>query len=168
MRKCDSYLSISGYKYAPEQFKAYRVTGFSNGNRNVPIYKCIDLTYDETRKCGSALACNGKEAARAVLKRILRERERKTERRCTIGFKEQGDGKRFAYIADNTARFYDLDGMLRAFKRVKRAIKQNGTWISEMQMATLDGHFKPESVKEIGYHVDMNRPIIIKERREAA
>lgn len=168
MRKCDSYLSISGYKYAPEQFKAYRVTGFSNGNRNVPIYKRIDLTYGETRECGNALACNGKEAALGVLKRILRERERKTERRCTIGFKEQGGGRRFAYIADNTARFYDLDGMLRAFRRLKLCIEHNGTWISEMQRATLDGNFKPEKVEEIGYHVDVNRPIIIKERREAA
>jgi hypothetical protein len=161
MRKCDAYLCFSGYRYAPEQFKAYRVTGFSNGNKNIPMYEQIQLDHEERHACGYALCTKGKDAARAELKRILRKREREQKYYYSVGFKEQGNGKQFAFIRELYNTLDNQQGMLYLYKRVKDAIIKQGCHVATHTMATLDGQYKPENVKEYGFTVDIKKPILI-------
>lgn len=119
MRRVDDYLAVHCYKYAPEQFQAFRVTGFSNGNRNVPIYEKIALSYEDISICGNAYCTKGRDAAIAELKRVLRKMERKPVLYVTIGFKSKVYPRQYRFTQDLRCLPDDRDGKLHIYKEFK-------------------------------------------------
>lgn len=161
MRKCDSYITCSGYKYAPEQFKAYRVTGFSNGNRNIPIYEEIILSPDEKQECGYKLCTEGKPAAIAKLKSIMRERERKTKKSISYGYRLVDDKKRFAFIPGYGVP-YDapMSRKLDTYRKVKANMEYlNWEHVSFIE-AKLGAGYSVESKTEHKEKIDKNAPMM--------
>ena len=161
MRKCDEYLSVSCYRYAPERFKAYRVTGFSNGNRNIPEYEEIQLNSAEISTCGNALLCKGREAAIAEVKRILRKRDRATQY-VTYGFRFAENPRQYIYIPGNLANVTDFPARVRAYKYMIEHAERKGWKHATMQRAELGAGGKVDSVSDIAETIDRNNPVIIK------
>lgn len=161
MRKCDNYLCCSGYKYAPEQFKAYKVVGFSNGNKNVPMYEQIQLTPDETSTCGYELVTKGKAAAIAKLKTILRKREQNKKRYINYGFRMVDDEKQFAYIPGRgIPANANMESKLHAYKTVKANMEYLKWEIVRMIETKLGAGYSIESQNEVKEKVNPNAPMI--------
>lgn len=158
MRKCDNYFALHCCRYAPEQFKAYRVVGFSNGNRNIPQYEEIFLNSSEKSACGNAFICKGRSFALAELKKILRTRDKKRKRLVTYGFFEEGSNKTFHFTQQLTASDNDIFAKLYAFKEFKDHLIKHDCIVETWSEAKLDGNYKPESVKETYTKVDLSRP----------
>jgi len=161
-RKIDRYLAISCYRCATESFRACRITGFSNVNRNTPIYKAINLSYDERKDLGYLCICNSPDKAIAQLKHILRAREKK-EQLYKMGFWIH-DGKNFVHL-QHGLRFkqYDLSGTFNAYRELKQAMTQDEWKIPVSTTVKLDGHYKPikDSETEGFMLVDSKKPVII-------
>jgi hypothetical protein len=171
MRKCDEYLACSGYRYAPEQFKAYRITGFSNGNHNVPLYEQIELDYEETRECGMALCIGNTKEAIAKLKTILCKREQKSKRHITYGFVHVDNPKRYSYVQQRwISHDAKIDDKLYLFKFVKDQMEHNN-WETEpvvMEEAVLGAGFSVESktTRTLAEKINTNKPCKIYEKME--
>lgn len=146
MRKCDQYFAVSCYKYAPEQFKAYRVVGFLNGNRNIPLYDEIELTPEETSQCGYAMVTSGRSAGIAELKKILRKQDH-TASRITYGFRYVDHPTQFVYLRGPIAMRDSLSSRLETYKRIVwQLAKQN--WEHEtLTSCELGANLKTENVK---------------------
>lgn len=115
MRKCDDYLRISCYQYAPESFRAYLLTGYKGKYNNKPCYTEIPLTYNEKSLCGNVFACDGLNAAKAKLKHVIRKRESKDYIRVTYGSKDKNN-KQYYYIKELAVRNDDLNARLYAYR----------------------------------------------------
>lgn len=162
MRKCDNYLAVSGYRYAPEQFKAYRVTGFSNGNRNVPVYERIKLSYEETSKCGNALCTQGRNAAVTILKKILRERNKKPQYYITIGFMSKTYPTQYRFTQDIRTLPDKLGNRLNVYKEFKKYCIAHDCKFPAYTQAVLDGNYKAKEVVEVYDEIDIKRPVMVK------
>ena len=145
MRKCDQYFAVSGYRYAPEQFKAYRVVGFSNGNRNIPLYDKIELTSEETSECGMAMCSGNREAAIAKLKKILRKRDHAASK-ITYGFRYVDHPNEFVYLRTCALRD-DLQSRLWLFKQCLWQFEKMGWEHETFKSCELNGKFEAENVK---------------------
>lgn len=119
MRKCDNYLKISCYKYAPESFKAFLLTGYKGKYNNKPCYTEIPLTYAERGQCGYIFACNGLDDARAELKRVIRKRESKDRILITYGSKDKNNATRYYYTQQLAVNNDDINQRLYAYKQWK-------------------------------------------------
>lgn len=146
MKKKDDYLAVQCYRYAPEQFKAYRITGFSNGNKNIPLYEEIKLSYEETSRCGNAMICKGKDAAIAELKRILRARLKSQKQYYTIGFMS-ADGRDYAFIRELRFEKHNKKDILHAYRELKQRLSEDNWQVKQSTSVKLDGHYKP--IKEV-------------------
>lgn len=146
MRKCDQYFAVSGYKYAPEQFKAYRVVGFSNGNRNIPLYDKIELTSEEISECGMAMITGGRNASIAKLKKILRNRDC-VESWITYGFRYVDHPTQFVYLRGPIARRGDLGSRLETYKRIVRQLSEQNWEHETFTSCELGANFKTENVQ---------------------
>jgi hypothetical protein len=156
------YIGMTCYKYAPESFKAYAVIGFSNGNKNIPLYKQIKLMPDEISICGNAFCCNGRKAALKEVKKIIRTKLKNRKQYCTIGFLDTENKKQFYFQRELSANIYDLDKKLYIYKEFKRYMLSKNCKIEAYTMATLDGHFQPENMETKYNYVDINKPVMVK------
>lgn len=163
VKKSDKYLAMQCYRYAPEQFKAFRITGFSGGNKNIPIYEKIKLSYDETTRCGNAMICNGRDAALAELKRILRTRESNNKQLYTIGFMSNG-GKDFAFMRGLCFERGNLKNAYSAYQELKKCLAEQNWRIKQSTSVKLDGRYKPipESVSESYLEINPNKPCFVR------
>ena len=161
MRKCDDYLTCTGYKYAPEQFRAYLIKGFKTNKRGqrVPIYAEIELDATERSDCGLAYV-NGKESAIKALKKVIRKRERRLQPYMTYGNYLVNSDR---YVFTRDLIFPDaLNNRLLAYKEWKRCCEQNN-WMYEAYTVET-GTFipgrdnKPETRTEL-IPIDRNRHI---------
>lgn len=155
------YIAVSCYKYAPESFRAYAVLSFSNGNKNVPEYTKINLTSEETSKCGYAFACGGRKQALAELKKIIRQKINASKQYATIGFFSIDNPKQYYFTQHYTANKQRVSDMLHAYKAFKQYMLDIDCKIEAYTVATLDGHYKPENVEKKYDRIDINRPVII-------
>jgi len=161
MRKCDQYFAVSCYKYAPEQFRAYRVVGFSNGNRNVPLYEEIELTSEETSQCGYAMVTGGRSAGIAELKRILRKRERAAGK-ITYGFHFVDRPNEFVYLCGPIAIRDNLNSRLEVYKRVVKQLSEDDWEYETFKSCELGENFKTENVKVHKDKIDRRGLITLK------
>ena len=165
MNKSDKYLSMSCYRYAPESFQAFRVTGFKNGNRNIPIYDEIKLSFDERQELGNLRIGKGKDEALARLKHILRERVGKTEQRYKMGFFIRFSNREFVHLHGGlTFKQYDLAGMYKSYLELKHAMDKDCWKIQTSKSVKLDGYYRPirETETEGFTFVDPERPVKLK------
>ena len=155
------YIAMSCYKYAPESFKAFAVLSFSHGNKNIPEYTKINLTSEETSRCGYAFACGGRKQALAELKKIIRQKIKASKNYATIGFFSIDNPKQYHFTQHYTTDKHNINGMLRVYKAFKEYIVKNDCKLEAYTLATLDGHYKPETIEKKYDYIDINRPVII-------
>lgn len=155
-------IGMTCYKYAPESFKAYFVIGFSNGNKNIPLYEQIKLSHEETSKCGYAYACSGRQEALKELKKIIRHKIQNRKQYCTIGFLDLNNERQYYFIREHMVNINNLQDKLRIYKEFKNYMLSKDCKVEAFTTATLDGHYKPENVKTEYNYVNINRPVIVK------
>ena len=129
MRKCDKYLLVTGYKYAPEQFRAFFVRGFTVNKKGqrIPIKTEIELDANERSACGLAYV-NSIWAAKQALKKVIRKRERRLQPYMTYGNYLVNSDK---YVFTRDLIFPDtLNNRLLAYKEWKRFCEQSN-WMYE-------------------------------------
>ncbi|MEG0898387.1 MAG: hypothetical protein RSF40_01575 [Oscillospiraceae bacterium] len=161
MRKIDSYLAVQCYRYTPEQFQAFRVVGFSNGNRNIPIYEKINLSDNDIRTCGYAYCTKGRDAAIAELKRVIRKMERQPKLYVTIGFRSKVYPKQYRFTQDIRCLPNDLKEKLRVYKEFKEFVLSQNCMFGDYTEATLDGHYKPTNIKTKYDELDITKPVMV-------
>lgn len=161
MRKCDKYLLVTGDKYAPEQFRAFFVKGFTVNKKGqrVPVKVEIELDANERSECGLAYV-NSIWAAKQELKKIIRKRERRLQPYMTYGNYLVNSDR---YVFTRDLIFPDtLDNRLLAYKEWKRCCEQND-WMYEAYTVET-GTFipgqdnRPETKTEL-IPIDKNRHI---------
>ena len=161
MRKCDNYLAIQCYKYAPEQFKAYRVVGFSHGNRNVPKYEQIKLDGYETSVCGNAYCTKGRSAAISELKKIMRKHSKRPDYYVTYGFMSKTYPSQYRFTKDIRAVPECIDDILRVYKEFKQFVLNNDCKFPSYTQAVLDGNYQATKIEDVYDEVDISKPVRI-------
>ena len=165
MRKCDNYFAISCYRYAPESFNACYVKSFKNGNKNIPIYSKINLTESEKSECGNAFCTGNRKAAIAVLKRIIRAKERKEKCYTTYGNFYTNKPCEYAFTQQLAVDSSKLSERLYAYKEWKDFCKRNDWKISRyvVEEITFDPNHpnKQPTTKEIFEELNKDRKIKI-------
>lgn len=159
------YIGISCYKYAPESFKAYFVLSFSHGNRNIPEYTQINLTYDETSICGNAFCCKGKKEAITELKKIIRKHIKNSRQYMSIGFMLK-DSTQYIYTQQLKANKNNLQDQLSIFKEFKQYNIEHDCKYNDYSSATLNGNYKPENIENHYSIIDISKPIIINYKQD--
>lgn len=153
MRKCDNYLGIYCYRYAPESFRAY----FAK--------KEICLTAEERDECGTAYCTGGENAAVKALKRVIRKRERKEKLYVTYGNFYKNKLREYAFTQELATDGNDLRSRLYAYKTWKdycqsRDWKLSTCIIEEGTVNPFDGKNKAIQ-REISEELDPCRKIKI-------
>lgn len=164
-KKFDRYLDMQCYRYAPEQFKAFLITGFSDINRCHPIYREIKLSYEETQRCGNTLICQGREGALAELKRILRARIRNKSCFYTIGFMSR-QGNDYAFFRELSFKRDNQQEALYVYKEVKEHFSKLDWKIKQSSEVKLDRYYRPilESLSENYMEINPEKPVLIRLR----
>lgn len=147
--------SISGYRYAPESFHAYK--GAEKGElREIP------LSDEQRSNLGYLYLTQGVEAAIAYIKRIERERERKSRLYMTYGFLTQEDPRTYLFCKDIRCRtdapLYWSMATLRTFKEYLDSI---GRRVEQSTECLLDGQYRPIAVRKKYLTADYSRPVVI-------
>ena len=165
MRKCDNYLRLYCYKYAPESFKAFFIKGYiQHKHYKEKITIEISLDYNERSECGNAYCCHGVKAAMDVLKRVLRKQERNEKHYVTYGNFYVDNPKQYAFTHDLEVPD-DLQHRLYAYKEWKDFLKRTNYIARTIRMQ--EGQFNPfennKAVKEtiIEEKIDPNRRVKI-------
>jgi hypothetical protein len=158
-KQIEERIGMTCYKYAPESFKAYKIIGFSNGNKNIPEYEQIALSQEEISICGNAYACKGRSAALAELKRILRLRQKNSKQYITIGFFVEGSEKTYYYIKSLFANADSIQDKLYVYKKIKNIILAKHCLIETLTSVQLDGNYKPENIETHYDKIDLKRPV---------
>ena len=157
MRKCDNYFRVYCYRYAPESFKAWY-----NGAE-------ISLNADERSECGGAYCTNGKPAAIAALKRIIRKRESKIKYLITYGNFYLNKPTSFAYTEQLAVDGNSLADRLYAYRAWKNYCEDNNYFAGTVVVE--EGNFNPygkntATSKVFAEALDKNRKIKLGFRTE--
>lgn len=151
-----------GYRYAPESFQAFEVVlATKSGAQH--RYTPIPLSFDETTEVGNACVCKGKSEAQAVIKRIVRQRRRKTRGGTyCYGFVDADNPSVYHYVPSlSVGAETPLVNRLQNFKTLRRHFEDIGCLIPGYTSAELDGHYRPRNVQKHYDRVDIKKPVII-------
>ncbi len=154
-RKHDKFSYSYGWKTAPEQWSFYW-----NG-------KLIQLD-SGTRSEVALLMLSGKETeAEAILKRLLRKREKEGSDIC-IGFYAENSNRYYFTLQLKCGR-NDMQGKLYSYKEWKHYIQSKNCYLSTYEVTR--GCFIPngkklKEKKETQDKIDLNRAVIIRLLKE--
>jgi hypothetical protein len=147
--------SIRGYRYAPESFRAYK--GDQKGEQRE-----IMLSENQRSTLGYLYLTRGAESAIAFIKRVERERERKTRLYMTYGFLTLEDPGTYLFCKDIRCRtdapLYWRMATLREFKEYLDSI---GGRVEQSAECLLDGQYRPIAVRKKYLTADYSRPVVI-------
>ncbi|MDD4509496.1 MAG: hypothetical protein PHY23_01035 [Oscillospiraceae bacterium] len=148
--------SISGYRYAPESFRAY--CSQPNGGK-----KEIPLSVEEQSGLGYCYITKGSKAALDYIKNIDRERQRKCRLYMAYGFWTQEDPKVYLYSRQIIFRAdAPLSRRFEAYRGIKDCLRETNGKVKTGATCTLDGYFCPTDVKELYLTADFGSPVIIR------
>ncbi|WP_326975269.1 hypothetical protein [Caproicibacter sp. BJN0012] len=135
--------SISGYRYAPESFHAYKGVTKSKQHK-------IPLSDEQRGTLGYLYLTQGAEPAIAFIKRVEREREHKSRLYMTYGFLTREDPGTYLFCKDIRCRtdapLYWRMATLREFKEYLESI---GGRVEQSAKCLLDGQYRATNNKKI-------------------
>jgi len=147
--------SISGYRYAPESFRAYK--GTEKGERRE-----IPLSTEQRNTLGYLYLTQDAESAIAYIKRVERERERKNQLYMTYGFLTREAPGTYLFCKDIRCRtdapLYWRMATLRTFKEYLESI---GGRVEQSTECLLDVRYRPIAVRKKYLTADYSRPVAI-------
>lgn len=155
MKKQKFHYAISGYRWAPESFRA------SKGLAGRPQIN-IPLTHEERCEVGRLFLTKGFEAAVGYVKHVERARERQRRSMVTYGFRIKETPGRLAYCPQLYFRSdTPIDERLRVFKRIRSVLAETDGRVVVSTECDLDGRYNPVNVRERTETADFNRPLRI-------
>ena len=155
MKKHKFHYAVSGYRWAPESFRA------SKGLAGRPKMN-IPLTYEERCEVGHLCLEKGFEAAVGYVKHVERARERQRQRMITYGFRFKEAPGRFAYCPQLYFRSdAPIDERLRVFKTIRSVLAETDGRVVTSTECELDGRYNPVNVREHTETVNFSRPLRI-------
>ena len=165
MGRVNDYIkySVSGYRYAPESFHAYRVLVDKSG-AGENEYVELDLSGDQRQSIGYTYLCKGPLAAFALAKRYDRAMDRKPRLFLTYGFLDATKPSRYHFTQQLYCRLdAPLIERLSIFKRIRDCFKEGAKY--ETTTYQLDGAFKLVDAKkdEACYYLnaDLSKPVLV-------
>ena len=155
MKKKRFHYSISGYRWAPESFRAAKGL-VGQPARNIP------LTNTERHEVGLLSLTKGPDAAIGYVKHIERARERQRRKMITYGFLSKEVSGRFVYCPQLSFRAdASIDERLRVFKKIRAILEETDGRVVTSTECELDGQYRPTNVKENTITADFSRPLTI-------
>ena len=155
MKKERFHYAISGYRWAPESFRASKWLD-GHPRKNIP------LTLEERCEVGRLFLTKGFQEAKAYIKHIERAREHSRKRVFTYGFFTNELSNGYMYCP----RIYfhagaSIDERLCVFKRIRAVIDEAGGRVVVSTECELDGAYRPMNIKENTVTANFSRPLCI-------
>ncbi len=158
MKKQRFMYRISGYRWAPESFRAAKWLAVSPHAPETPVA----LTPAERTAVGLCFVTRGYWAAVGVLKHIERERGRNTRRYRTYGFRTKEDPDRFLYCPQICCRTdAGLCERSVTYQTVKAQLARTGGQVEISAGCELDGAYRPVNVRTQTLTADLSRPLTV-------
>ena len=151
--------TCSGFTSAPESFKVYRALIDQSGKGN-NAYQLINLPKDIARDIGYCCITKGRAEAEIMIKRYVRDYEKKSRQMRTYGFFTNERPSTYLFTRDWIGTDAPIDRQLRLYKQMKeyfRTVRH-----VESQTATLGAGYAVESVEDKVYTANLSRPVIIR------
>ncbi len=155
MKKKRFHYSISGYRWAPESFRA------AKGLAGRPAQN-IPLTDKQRHEVGLLSLTKGPNVAIGYVKHIERARERQRRKMITYGFLSKEVSGRFVYCPQLSFRAdAPISERLRVFKKIRDILEDTDGRVVVSTECELDGQYRPTNVKENTITADFSRPLTI-------
>lgn len=155
MKEKHFHYTISGYRWAPESFRA------SKGLIGRPL-KNVPLTFEERHEVGMLFLTKGFETAVGYVKHIERARERQRKSIITYGFHAKESARQFVYCPQlYCPSDAAIDERLHLFKTIRGAVADSGGRVVISTECDLDGEYKPTNIRENVITADFSRPMRI-------
>ena len=149
------HYSISGYRWAPESFRA------AKGLIGQPA-KNIPLTNEQRHEVGLLSLTKGPDVAIGYVKHIERARERQRRKIITYGFLSKESPGQFVYCPQLYFRAdAPIGERLRIFKEIRAGLCENDGRVVTSTECELDGEYRPTNVRENTVTADFSRPLRI-------
>jgi|GEM_PF-544478 len=146
MNKVNDHINYtcSGYRYAHESFKAYKVFIRSNGQHE---YTPLPVNQEQLVEIGNTYICKGKESAVALMKQLDRAYQKKPRLFVTYGFKDARDSSQYHYTSQLCCKpDAPLIERARLYNEFKDCLARgNAVTVTE---CSLDGHYRPIKKRE--------------------
>lgn len=155
MKKKRFHYAISGYRWAPESFRASK--GLSEDS-----WRAIPLTPDERREMVILLTIDGFDTAVGYIKHIERVRERQRKSMMTYGFLTKEVPGHFVYCPQLYFQFdAAIRERLRMFRKIRGILEETDGRITVSTECELNGKYEPMDIKENTVTADFGRPVRI-------
>lgn len=155
MKKKRFHYAVSGYRWAPESFRASKWLA-GHPRKNIP------LTSEERCEVGRLFLTKGFQEAKAYIKHIERAKEHSRQRIFTYGFFTNEVSGKFIYCPYLYFRAgASIDERLRVFKEIRAAIDEAGGRVVVSTECELDGAYHPMNIKENAVTANFSRPLCI-------
>ena len=155
MKNKHFHYSISGYRWAPESFRASKRIA-SQPRQSIP------LSFEERYEVGMLALTKGPETAIGCVKHIERARERQRRQIITYGFRAKESTRQLVYCPQlycpSDAAIVER---LRLFKKIHSVLAEKGGRTVVSTECDLDGEYRPMNIRENSVTVDFSRPLRI-------
>lgn len=147
--------SVSGYRFAPESFRAFKGLADSEPQE-------INLSDEERHTVGYLYLTEGCRGAINFVKRIERKRAKGERQYITYGFRVVEDPRAYIY-SHQLFCFKDapINDRLHVFHAIKGQLQQTCGKFEQSTEAVLDGKYKVIEKRQKLLTADFNRPIIV-------
>lgn len=148
--------SISGYRYAPESFQAFkRICGGESVQ--------IPLSSDQRSAVGYLYLTKGLKAAVDYVKRAERQREHRHQAYVTYGFLTQEDPNYYLYAPQLFCRGDAPPAeKVEVLRTLRQTLLKTGGRVETSTSCALDGHYRPINVVKNFATADFSRPVSIR------
>lgn len=148
------HYAISGYRWAPESFHAYK--GFTRDSMEE-----VSLSDEERKEVGMLFLTKGPDVAEGYVRHLERTRERNRRSIMTYGFYTKEPGQ-FVY----SSQLYfcsdaSIDERLCIFKIIRKSLAKTDGRIVTFTACEFDGNYKPVNVRENAVTADFSRPLCV-------
>ena len=155
MGKKRFYYAISGYRWAPESFRASK--GLTEDSWGV-----IPMTPDEQREMVILLMKDGFDTAIGYVKHVERARERQRKSVMTYGFLTKEVPGQFVYCP----QLYfpsdaSIDERFRMFKKIRGVLEETDGRVTVSTECELNGEYVLMNIRENTVTADFDRPVCI-------
>lgn len=148
------HYTISGYRWAPESFHAYK--GFTRDSMEE-----VSLSDEERKEVGMLFLTKGPDVAEGYVRHLERARERNRRSIMTYGFYTK-ESRLFVYSSQLYFRSdAAIDERLCIFKLLRKYLSETDRRIVTLTTCEFDGNYKPVNVRENAVTADFSRPLSI-------
>ena len=155
MSQKNVFYSFSGYRYAPESFRAYK--RFCGGD-----WVQIPLSHDQRSSVGYLYLTKGMKAAVDFVKRHERELAQKYRTYVSYGFRTLEDPRCYLYVPQLYCRAdAALSEKAEILRELRQVLLEMGGRLEISSKCELDGLYRPINVVKNYSTADFSRPVLV-------